>query len=228
MWISGFLDGRLSDVNVSESANRVTSSASAQFNVFKPQYSFSGTMASGFSFTSSSPTQGKFVFAQPGQDGITFRITSSQEPPLFSGGTLEWVQIVNSSTFSTYYNDGTKPNIETLHGLDVTYPYLARDSMGNPVDSPALDYDTASVLSEHIEADFTMYLLWLPPAAAGSSDWVPLKKLHWSVNAVAQYNKANNGAKITSQSATPDFGKTAQSVLTLQYPTWEKVVWHHG
>lgn len=158
----------------------------------------------------------------PDVPGMKF--DSASDTSLAPGGTFQWVQIVQSATYSIGLKNGAikECTIPGLPALDNQFPYAVGPSTS---DSPVYDLSTLSTNADSLVRNFsaTMYLEWIP--SMPHSIPVPLGSVLWQAHgsALRQANTAwslGPSAGVTANAFTaPDF-----SSPNFGYPTWTKVI----
>lgn len=117
---------------------------------------------------------GDFEAAEPDFYGMKF---SARSPNLY-GGTLEFVQLLDSSVRTRKFPEGPVKEVNINIGSDGGYLYPSEIVEGgiDANDSPVVQTNDEGVSVYEKEDSFTMYLMWKP---VGDSILVPLEKIKW-------------------------------------------------
>ncbi len=156
-------------------------------------------------------TYGNTTDPNPADTGMVFTAQFT-EPSAYQGGSIEWVQLVNSGVVNVVNQNAN--STETCSGLDTKYP--------NATESPTNDSPYQAVvvgvgnLSVAVSNSFTMWLMWMPPPGPAPSIFVPLAQLRWSWSAGANSSDGGNTFRLVS----PVPAGNVTSADTSVYPAW--------
>ncbi|MFY9232826.1 MAG: hypothetical protein WAO58_00005 [Fimbriimonadaceae bacterium] len=166
-----------------------------------------------------------------GNSGMSVQATvSDPPPPVVPGpevGTWNYTQMLIPNLWADLAAGGRDEDAGNgLWGLDHSFPYpvIGGPHLAGPtpnwklfVDSPAIgtsDTDGNPYIRLHYEAQFRLYMMYLPPGT--NSRFVPLRRIDWHV--LGEAEKAGGQWVLTAQSNAID-GSTDFPV----HPTWAYV-----